>query len=243
MVLSHADIEEIAAAAIWDFRELCYAAPSPHQQSALATPIEQFAAEYLGLDVSYTQLSANGSICGLTAYADTKYEVVENGRVRCIPLRRNQVLLDACFIRPRQVKRQNGRRRFTLAHECAHQILFQLEAEEQKETCRLRYAARKAYSLRELKTREDWNEWQANALGSALLMPQQTMIQSVRQLTKGRPLRSYEGQFTYLDGIVLTKLCRLFAVSKSALIIRLKWLGWVEELPYAEYDDPLEVWV
>ena len=36
----------------------------------------------------------------------------------------------------------------------------------------IRDSARTAYSLRELKTREDWNEWQANVLGAAILMPQ-----------------------------------------------------------------------
>lgn len=242
MVLSHMDLEEIAAAVMRDFWEFCYPMPPLRRRGSLATPIERFAVEYLGLEVSYARLSADGSICGLTAYVDTKYEVVERGQLQCIPLKRNQVLLDSRFIQQGQIRRQNGRRRFTLAHECAHQILFQLEVEEQKAACRQSYSARKSYSLQELKTREDWNEWQANVLGSAILMPQREVVQAVRELNRGRPLKNYEGWSTHSDGLILTKLCRLFEVSRSALLIRLKWLGCVEDLPYAAYNDPMEVW-
>lgn len=242
MVLSQIDLEEIAAAAIRDFREFCTAAPDPKAQRSPAMPIEQFATEYLGLEVSYARLSEDGRICGLTAYADTEYKVLEGGRARYIPLKRNQVLLDSRFIQRGQIQRQNGRRRFTLAHECAHQILFQLEADEQKTACRQRYLERKTYSLQELKTREDWNEWQANVLGSAILMPQREIMQAARELTRGKLLKNYEGWFAHSDRAILTRLCQLFGVSRSALIIRLRRLGCMEDLPYAEYTDPLEVW-
>ena len=62
------------------------------------------------------------------------------------------------FIRSGNVQRLCAKRRFTLAHECAHQILFQLESEEVKASCEMRYSARTAYTPRELKTREDWND-------------------------------------------------------------------------------------
>ena len=88
------------------------------------------------------------------------------------PLSRNQVLLDSSFVEVGQVKSCVGSGAL-LAHECAHQILFQLETEEEKQYRCRDYATRKVYSLRDLKTKEDWNEWQANALGAALLMPQE----------------------------------------------------------------------
>lgn len=83
---------------------------------------------------------------------------------RTIPLKANQVLLDLSFIQPGQVHALCGKRRFTLAHECAHQILFGMESDNDKRTHESKYAPRAAYSLRDLKTREDWNEWQANVL-------------------------------------------------------------------------------
>ena len=81
----------------------------------------------------------------------------------------NKGLQDESFIRSGNVQRFCAKRRFTLAHECAHQILFQLESDEVKTSCEMKYSARTAYTPRELKTREDWNEWQANVLGAAIV--------------------------------------------------------------------------
>ena len=68
MILSHAQIEDIAAAAIKDFNEFFFGTENNHKWLIQATPIDQFARDYLGLEVSFAQLSVDGSICGLTAY-------------------------------------------------------------------------------------------------------------------------------------------------------------------------------
>ena len=163
MILSHMQIEEIAAAVTKDFNEFFFGKNSDiGRTTARATPIDQFAKDYLGLSVSFAHLSSDGSLCGLTAYADTEYTIEEQGVKRTIPLKANQILLDLSFIQPRQVHALCGKRRFTLAHECAHQILFGMESDNDKRTHESKYAPRAAYSLRDLKTREDWNEWQAN---------------------------------------------------------------------------------
>ena len=47
----------------------------------------------------------------------------------------------------------------------------------------------------------------------------------------------------YIDRLSLTLLCQSLGVSKSAAIIRLRQLGYIEDRPFAEYDDPLEVWL
>ena len=165
MILSQRQLEEIAASTTKDFNRFFFGdeADKP-DRSALPTPIDQFAKNYLGLRVSFARLSPDGSICGVTAYADTEYKITELGITRTLALKRNQVILDESFIRSGNVQRLCAKRRFTLAHECAHQILFQLESEEVKASCEMRYSARTAYTPRELKTREDWNEWQANVL-------------------------------------------------------------------------------
>jgi len=241
MILSQKQIEEIAAAITRTFNEFFFGDDTDVRMPR-ATPIDQFAKDYLGLDVSFTHLSADGSILGLTAYDDTEYIIEELGVRRTIPLKRNQVLLDKSFLQPGQVQKQCGKRRFTLAHECAHQILFQMESDTVKLNCRKMYAARTAYSLRELKTHEDWNEWQANVLGAAILMPQKEIDLAMWYFAAGKPLVNYEGTFSYRDKLTLNLLCRQFGVSKSAAIIRLRHLGYIDNRPYAEYSDPLEVW-
>lgn len=243
MILSQKNIEEIAAAVTRDFNEFYFGCSSEDtRRMARGTPIDQFAKEYLGMNVSFARLSSDGSICGLTAYADTEYITEEMGVKHVIPLRKNQILMDASFIQPGQVYKLCGKRRFTLAHECAHQILFQMESETVRSSCTQKYSARTAYSLRDLKTREDWNEWQANVLGAAILMPQKEIDLAMWYFAGGKKLINYEGVFAYRDKLSLTMLCQQLAVSKSAAVIRLRQLGYIEDRPYQEYSDPLEVW-
>ena len=152
MILSYTQIEEIAAAVTKDFNEFFFgerAAPEVHY--AQATPIDWLATDYLGLRVSYARLSEDGSICGLTAYTDTEYAATFRGVTHVIPLRANEVLLDSSFMEPGQVRARCGKRRFTLAHECAHQLLFQMESDEARQACEEAYSPRTAYSLRDLK--------------------------------------------------------------------------------------------
>ena len=147
MILSQRQLEEIAASTTKDFNRFFFGdeADKP-DRSALPTPIDQFAKNYLGLRVSFARLSPDGSICGVTAYADTEYKITELGITRTLALKRNQVILDESFILSGNVQRLCAKRRFTLAHECAHQILFQLESEEVKASCEMRYSARTVYS-------------------------------------------------------------------------------------------------
>lgn len=242
MILSHKDIEEIAAAVMRDFNQFFFGMEDDISRMPRGTPIDQFAKEYLGLHIRFTHLSTDGSICGLTSYVDTEYIIEERGIKRTIPLKEDEVLLDKSFIQRGQVRKLCGKRRFTLAHECAHQILFRMESAEIKESCKRKYSPRMAYSLRDLKTREDWNEWQANALGAAILMPQREIALAVACYAKGRKLVSYDGTFTCQDRVALDMICQQFGVSKAAAMIRLKQFGYLEVRPYREFDDPLEVW-
>ena len=242
MILSQKQIEEIAAAVIKDFNAFFFGDEDEEVRIARATPIDQLAKEYLGLDVSFARLSNDGSICGLTAYTDTEYIIEELGVKRTLPLKQNQILLDEEFIKPGKIRQLCGKRRFTLAHECAHQILYQIESEEAKTACRQKYAARTAYSLRDLKSREDWNEWQANVLGAAILMPQKEIDLAMWYFAGGKKLTNYQGYFPYKDRLSLNLICKQLGVSKTAAVIRLRQLGYIEDRPYLEYVDSLEVW-
>ena len=243
MILTLLQIEVLAAAVSQDFNNFFFHDDVAATRSfPRATPIDQFAHDYLGLNIGFARLSPDESVCGLTCYADTEYTFEENGVVQTLPIRQNQILLDVSFQMPGRKKKLHGKRRFTLAHECAHQLLFQMESDDVKQRQRGKYSPRKAYSLRALKTREDWNEWQANALGAAILMPQKEIELAMQLFSAKKVLINYEGWFTYPDRIILSHLCQWLDVSKTAMIIRLRQLGYMEDRPYSEYDDPTEVW-
>ena len=63
----------------------------------------------------------------MTAYSDTILISEINGVKVPLPIKQNQVLLDIHFMQPGNIQKLCGKRRFTLAHECAHQLLYQME--------------------------------------------------------------------------------------------------------------------
>lgn len=240
MILSRKEIEAIGEAVIQDFEQHCgsrYDGTDGQMQNA--TPIEQFAADYLGLDVSMTELSPDGSICGLTAYTDTMCQVSSGGATRIIQLHHKQVLLDSHLAGPYHT----GRRRFTLAHECAHQILFSLEDEATRRAKQTAYARCTSYSLRQLKTREDWNEWQANALAAAILIPIDKLKQVRCRLAQTEPIKCYGPKLEPSGHVEVEALSNIFCVSKTAMLIRLRQIGAVVDRPEWEYrSSPLDIW-
>ena len=229
MILSKLDLESIAAAITKDFFQTYYGdeVENPNR-FVLATPMNAFAKDYLGLSVSYAPLSPDGSICGLTAYSDTSYTIRIDQRPYAIQLKRNQVILDMSFRNCEKNSGLYGRRRFTLAHECAHQILFQFASDDEKEMCTNAYSARNSYLPYELKTREDWNEWQANVLGAAILLPQTEVDRAMYFLTENKPLSSSMDLISCQDKATLSVFCGMFGVSMPTAVRRLVELGYMK---------------
>lgn len=240
MILSRTQIEAIGSAFVLEFEQHCRPVSSYSYGFARnAFPIEQFATDHLGLEVFMTKLSPDGSICGLTAYADTEYHVSDGNHIHTIPIHRKQVLLDSSLA----AESRTGRRRFTLAHECAHQILFAFEDAATQKARQAAYAQRSSYSLRELKTKEDWDEWQANALAAAILIPINKLKDVRCQMSQKEPIKRYGTKMDAQGRADLNALCSTFLVSKSAMLIRLRQIGAVIDRPVSEWRDPLEVWL
>ena len=237
MILSLANIEDLAEAILKD-----YLGALPDDANHVhPIDIEAFASRCLGLNVAYTRLSDNGDVLGLTTYADVEVELERYMDKQIIKVAKNTILIDDSLIKPfSQPDSNKGRRRFTISHECSHQILFRQEPDEQQQSLLRQYAGR-SYSLRELVTKDDWSEWQANALGAALIMPPNSVKLLMEKYARGRSLTSYENHFASNDKLILTHLCGALEVSKAAMGIRLRQLGYIVEKPYNEFSDPLEV--
>lgn len=143
------------------------------------------------------------------------------------------MVLDKSFIEPENIRKLCGKRRFTLAHECAHQILFQLDSDDRKIACHKRPVVR-GNGSRVLRTQEDWNEWQANTLGAAILMPQSEVDRAMWFINSRN--------FYDSDQVKIDTFCGVFGVSRSAAAIRLEQLGYLNRKKDYEYRDPLEAW-
>ena len=226
MILTRDDLEIIAENIIADFKKEIGIDTS-------FTLIEQLATEYLKLRVTFERLSNDSGFCGVTAYKDTQFKTVVDGHTKIICIKKNQVILDSDFMEVGKVSELCGKRRFTLAHEIAHQILFSLENEEEKLKYEKMYSTRKAHTIRELKTFEDWNEWQANALGAALLMPRASvdifMKEIISSIRESLPFFLKDLNMSVYSSYILDCFCEHFHVSRSAGTIRLTQLGYIKE--------------
>lgn len=114
-----------------------------------------------------------------------------------------------------------------------------MESDEIKSHQKNAQSTRRAYSLRDLKSKEDWNEWQASVLGAALLVPSQEIKIAMGLFTGGRSLQNYSGKFPFLEDRILAILCQTFGVSRNAIIIRLRELGYLEDHPYRDFYELL----
>lgn len=94
MILSQIQLEEMAATITEDFNVFLYGGNDLTEKQMLhPMPIDLFATKYLGLGVSYVQLSPDGNICGVTAYTDTEYTICDKaGTFHTIPLKARHIL-------------------------------------------------------------------------------------------------------------------------------------------------------
>ena len=233
MKLSYNDIERIAEDELTKF----FGELTKSEKQIKAINIDDFAAHYLGLRVAHTRLSDNGDIIGLTTYVDTNIELRRYNRIDKVHVLKDTVILDES-LRASQAWQHDdlAHIRFTLAHECGHQIVYRMIPESKRAKLNLKYSAR-TLSPRQMKSLDDWSEWQANALASAILMPKKYIALMLNK----RRLTYYGKRLNRPDRHIFFSMCRKFGVSETALKIRLKKLGYSQFLSSLEYSDPMDI--
>ena len=75
---------------------------------------------------------------------------------------------------------------------------------------------------RVLRTQEDWNEWQANSLGAASLMPQSEVDRAMWFINSRKPLTCYGWRFYNKDQVKIDTFCGVFGVSTGEAIWQAK---------------------
>ena len=231
MYLSQENIEQIGNSILRDYEKRY--PTNPH----IPVDIEKFAQNYLGLQIEYQKLSETESILGLTSYKGIILELAFSDGSVHLSVPEDTILLDEHLERAINLRR----RRFTIAHECAHQIIARIE--ESKTGCSFRRAliTGQTYSCRDLHTKEDWSEWQANALGAVLLIPKMELIEELEKGFTPFVPTLYGNRLNAPDYKRVKELSDIFCVSMAAMKIRLKELKRLITKPASEYADPRDV--
>ena len=150
--------------------------------------ILRFATDCLYLDVKNAYITPDGSVLGMITFGDAEFSGYgfDYGREK-MELPEGTVVIDLSL----WGSENKGRRRFTLAHECSHWIChrtyhspdnrayeFRRNGPGSLIACRSENIERTGTpgSFRDF-DENDWEEWQADSLGAAILMLRKTFVE------------------------------------------------------------------
>ena len=132
-----------------------------------------------------------------------------------------------------QRRGEEGRRRFTLAHEAGHYIMDRTVT---RACFHREYDKGRAYSPRELKELLNIQETRVDRLAAALLMPRFMVWEVLERFGASRPIPLYGDNLLRLgDKLLVQKMARAMGVSYTAFLIRLKELSLMERHDISEY--------
>ncbi len=225
LTLSQAFIEDLAIKLLTDYY-------GTERFPLHGIDIDDFASSYMKMKIRYEKLTyGTRDILGVTAYEKTILQLDDNNPDSAIQIDSNTILLNKNLQEPDK----RGRRNFTLAHECGHQAIYLLEPVTSADSCR---TAGMKYSLRDLRTENDWSEWQANTFSAAFLMPRY-LIDYFFYITQHTPkVIIYPcGNLLHSESRFIKQMADFLGVSKTAMLIRLKQLQLTELHSNDEYND------
>lgn len=229
--LSRADLERIAGTVVNRYYKLF------PQMGPLPAPVEPetLAKKVFGLEVSYLPLSADGSVLGMACFQDVEIRLSSgDGTTQQMHFTGQDIVIDDSLLE----ESQTGRRNFTAAHEIAHHALVRLYPEEYRDllNCRTHILYRHKSRVR------NWEEWQADTMAAAILMPPSVLRQCMMVFGLGDRLDMLSSVCRAREYDCFCDIAKYMGVSKKALAIRMKRLGLLGadylENPY----EPLNVW-
>lgn len=226
--LSQRDVEWIAQDAVAAYERL------PEVDGEDRVDPEIFAQRLLGLTLAYRTLSPDGSILGATACEPIGVPVFNSpSSLEYFFLDGKTVLIERDLI---SEGANRGRYHFTLMHEACHQLLGMIFPTNSGGKASRR---RVHYCREERAIGEDYGEeWRANALASAILMPQKMIRTNLNQFELGDGIQVLNRVYAPKEYGRFCEMADYMGVSHQALSIRLKQLGMLGE---NHLDDPFRM--
>ena len=176
-------------------------------KSYLPLDVQDFAKNYLKLEISYYEFDPRENIEGM--------------------LVNDHIILDSRL----KNRERTGERNFTIAHECGHYLI------NCQENMPCMYTEYRFNRTKRLITKNDFREWQANVVASALLLRPYLVGWAMFTFSKRETIVVYgDYQFSKEDSFRLGIMAEYLGVSKTCLRYRLDCLGMLTHKPWHEYD-------
>lgn len=190
----------------------------------------------LGLKIEYAHLSLDGTVLGLTSFDEVEVEVYDEADSEYyLCLDGKTVVVDQGLTMDATKK---GRCNFTTLHEGAHQafkMLFPKEYGTGAKANELHFYTANSECKKPI---ADWEEWQANTLAAALLLPKELIMKGMFLFGLGDKIKYLNKIYSKETYAKFSALADFLGASKKALAIRMKQLGLLE---YDYLDNPFSM--
>jgi len=230
--LSRKDIEDIATRVLKAYYKL----PEVANKEKYRIEPELLLTELLGLKIEYAHLSLDRSILGATTTSEMNIEIYSGyDSETTYSLDGKTVLIESDL---RDDDTQYGRCNFSIAHEISHQILKMLyphDYDATPQTAKIHYYKSNSEKSKPI---SDWYEWQANALASAILLPFDVIDRGMFMFGINGKIHTLNKLYFPTGYEKFKNLAQFLGVSKTALAIRMKQLGLLEN---NQLDNPYEL--
>lgn len=220
---SNNEIEELAEGMIRQFL-------GRQREVPLWVDIEGFLTGYLRLPLKYRSFAEDDSgKIGFISDGITPLRVMEGHQLMRERFPKGTVVLEKYL----QNRNEDGRRRFTLAHEAGHYIMDRTVASA---SFRQEYDFERDYSPQELKEVLSFREARVDRLAAALLMPRFMVHEVMKRFAVPGLIPIYGNNLLRLeDKLLVQKMAGAMGVSYTAFLIRLKELGLLARHDVSEY--------
>ena len=177
--------------------------------------VNAFAKDYLKLEISYCEFNPKDNI--------------EGKRIG------NQIQLDQRLNEPTRI----GERNFTVAHECGHDLInWQDPNYVSDQTINYRIRSQR----KELKTENDFREWQANVVASCLLLRPCLVDWTMFTFARKEKITVFGGYTIHrIDRYIIRMMAQYLGVSQECLRYRLDRLGYLDHKPISAYDPVMDM--
>lgn len=195
--------------------------------------IDLFVTDYLKLPLTYENFAeGEKDRLGFTSNGKRKLKVMREGKQLELVFPAHTIVIDSYL----KKQSEEGKRRFTIAHEAAHNIFDRDNGGRCEAYFYSGFDSERDYTVEALRERMNMCEWQANAMAAAILMPRFLVEQALQKYSGRSTLPIYGNTIlSQRSKRVIGKMASVLRVSYSSLMIRLRELNLLEHRDKSEY--------
>ena len=231
-VLRNQDFETIGEMVLGEYMPGNLVRPQP-------TSIDSLIYDCLNLEITSKYISRDGTLLGMIAFEDLEWEVFAGSGAEKQVIPAGTIVIDASL----SGLEQRPRCRFTKAHEASHWILhrafhsperrvYNFRTTQACVACRQDKIERLHWNYGEERSDEDWEEWQADSLAAALLMPYGVFFDAASSVIRNHGIHYgylVKGERIAESIEIIREIAEIFDVSMRAAQIRMCHMGLIRK--------------